>query len=269
MQPLDTSIICPLNDAESFTILRIAKSLGYEARVSVQNSWFCPLDREPPYTFLNLRENVIIVEMPGPQQEELLRQEHDVIVIDHHDYASLDLHRDHSKSSLEQFAFLAGYRLSREDTAVAVNDQRYIYGLIEEGFSCEEIRRVRRLDLFLQGYVEADFHTSEEDIQNKTTFANGVTLYHSSLREKFSYLLDLHVLERDGKRSNVVIIGPACDDKGTYIYFSGDTDLVERLKLLGGYSKKSSPAYGLWGGFERGRESVDLAKALDIIRMYS
>lgn len=269
MQPLDTSIICPLNDAESFTILRIAKNLGYEARVSVQNSWFCPLDSEPPYTFLNLRKNVIIVEMPGPQQEELLRQEHDVIVIDHHDYTSLDLHRDHSKSSLEQFAFLAGYRLSREDMAVAVNDQRYIYGLIEEGFSREEIRRVRQLDLLLQGYTEGDFHASEADTQKKTTFVNGVTLYHSSLQEKFSYLLDLHVLGCDGRRSNIAITGPARDDKGMYIYFSGDIGFVEQLKSLGGYSKQSTPSYGLWGGFERGRERVDLMKALDIIRMPS
>ncbi|HLD71471.1 MAG TPA: hypothetical protein VI873_02565 [Candidatus Peribacteraceae bacterium] len=266
MQPQDATIICPLNDAESFTILCIAKRLGYESRISVQNTWLCPLDREPPHTFINLKKTAVIIEMPGKEQEDLLRKHHDLLIIDHHDYSSLRLHRDHPESSLQQFAGLVGHALSRDEMAIAINDQRYIYGLAEAGYSRDEINRVRRLDLLLQGYTDEDFLVSEKDLRSEEKFKNGVTHYRSSLQEKFSCLLDLHVLENDCGRSDVVITGPADATKGKYIYFSGRIGIVERLKHLGGYSKRSAPQYGFWGGFESGIEKVDLAKAMDIIR---
>lgn len=265
MNPSDTTVVCPLNDAESFTIVRIAKRLGYETRVSVQNDWFCPLDREPEHTFQNLKQEVIIIEMPGSEREQLLRRDHVLHIVDHHDYASLGLHRDNALSSLEQFALLVGYSLTRDERGIALNDQKYIYGLAEEGYAKEEIGEIRRLDLLLQGYTDEDFRQSDSDVANGEIQVNGVTLYRSSLIEKFSYLLDLHVLKNDCRVSDVAITGKAKDAKGTYIFFSGKMATINQLKTVGGYSKQSTPEYGFWGGFEHGIEKVDLKQAMDMI----
>ncbi len=265
MDTKDTTVICPLNDAESFTIIRIAKRLGYETRVSAQNDWFCPLDREPEHTFHDLKQQVIIIEMPGPNRETILLQDHVLHIVDHHDYASLNLHRDNPQSSLQQFAALIRYSLTRDETAIAINDQRYIYGLADAGYGKAEIQEIRKLDLLLQGYTDEDFRVTNDDAEHGEKLTSGVTMYRSSLVEKFSYLLDLHVLANDCKFSNVVITGTAKNTKGTYIFFSGDMNIIERLKTLGGYSKQSTPEYGLWGGFKQGIEKVDLDRAMDMI----
>ena len=52
----NTSIICPKNDGESYTIANIALSKNYNLRISYQKTWFCPLNKEPDQTFQNLKE---------------------------------------------------------------------------------------------------------------------------------------------------------------------------------------------------------------------
>lgn len=262
----NTTIICPLNDAESFTIIKIAKRLGFETRVSLQNSWFCPLNREPNATFHESKENLIIVEMPGPENEAILSKKHRLFIVDHHHYASLGLNRDNPKSSIEQFAKLIGYTLSREELGIAINDQKYIYGLVEAGYSQEEIKEIRKLDLSLQGFSSEDFQLSEADFHSQEQLGNDLYIYKSSTIEKFSYLLDLHVLSKNCQFSNVIILGKANEQKGDYIYFSGKMEIINILKDLGGFSKQSSEQYGLWGGFERGVEQVDIMRALEIIK---
>jgi len=266
MDIADTTLICPQNDAESFTIIDVAKRLGYETRISAQHDWFCPLDREPEQTFHDLKPHVITVEMPGLKREKSLQREHFMHIIDHHDYASLHIHRDHPKSSLEQFADLTGYELNREEMGIAINDQKYIYGLVAAGYTPDEIQNIRKLDLQMQGYTDEDFRISEEDAKNGEMLSDDATWYRSSLVERFSYLLDLHVLQNDCQFSDVAVTGKAKDQKGTYIFFSGGIELIRRLRALGGYSKQSNEQYGLWGGFENGIEQVNLAQAMDMIR---
>lgn len=266
MDIADTTLICPQNDAESFTIIDVAKRLGYETRVSAQKDWFCPLDQEPEATFRGLKPHVVIVEMPGLKREKSLQREHIMHIIDHHDYASLGIHRDNPKSSLEQFADLTGYRLNREEIGIAINDQKYIYGLAAAGYTLDEIQTIRRFDLQIQGYTDEDFRISEEDATHGERLTEDLTWYRSSLVEKFSYLLDMHVLKNNCQFSAVVVTGKAKGQKGTYIFFSGRMDLIKRLKALGGYSKQSTDEYGLWGGFEHGIEQVNIAKAMDTIR---
>lgn len=259
----ETTLICPENDAESATIIRIAHRLGLDVRVSKQRTWFCPLDKEPRRTFRRLRPIVVIVEMPGPTREAELQETHDLRIIDHHGYPSLGFSRERSESSLEQFAALVGYVLTRDERAVAVNDQRYIYGLQDAGFTPEEIARVRRFDLQLQGYSAEEFAANERDAASGVTTPNGTTCYLSSI-PKYSHLVDLHVLRCGGERSNVLIRGQTRDQRGQFLFFSGDIRLLRQLKTLGGYSKESTRSYGLWGGYERGAEAVDLRAAIEI-----
>lgn len=260
----DFSVICPCNDAESYTVVQIARRLHLDIRVSPQRTWFCPLDREPPATFRDLRRRIIIVEMPGPSKEEELRALHEIFIVDHHDYPSLGYTRENERSSLEQFAQLVGYQLTREEQAVAINDQLYIYGLVDAGFSKEEIVRVRTLDLTMQGYTDAMLTANEADLETRVILPTGITRYRSSL-PKFAYLIDLHVLRNDCRRSNIVVTGSTGDNRGAFMYFSGDQRIINRLKNLGGFSKKSAASYGLWGGYEFGAERVDLLRADDML----
>lgn len=264
----NTSVLCPLNDAESFTIVKIAKRLAFDTRVSGQNSWFCPLNTEPLHTFQSLKENVILVEMPGEKEEKQLEKEHNIFIVDHHDYPSIGIKRDNPESSLEQFAVLVGYNLTKAEQAVAVNDQRYIYGLNEAGYSKKEIRDVRKLDLALQGYTDEEFTALEKNLGTRKILKNGTYVYESSVVQKYTYLLDLHVLHMDCQFSNVLVRGQGDNDKGEFLFFSGDNALITELKKLGGFSKRSCEKYGLWGGYEAGVEKVDIRKAFDIIENF-
>lgn len=94
----NTTLICPKNDLESQTIVNIAIKLGMDVRVSEQG-WGALLGMEPSEVFQNLKENLIVVEMPDPVKEEMLRKIGcNVISIDHHTYLhkGQHLHRSHS-----------------------------------------------------------------------------------------------------------------------------------------------------------------------------
>ncbi|PKL36937.1 hypothetical protein CVV38_03560 [Candidatus Peregrinibacteria bacterium HGW-Peregrinibacteria-1] len=261
----DTSIICPKNDGESYTIGDIALSRGFDFRVSKQQIWFTPLDREPEETFRDLKKNVIIIEMPSLEKErELELAGHVLYIVDHHDYPAFHLKRDNDRSSLEQFAELIGYELSRKERGIAINDQLYIYGLFENDYSKEEIDDIRRFDLECQGYTKEEFDSAILDLKTKSEIADNTFMYRSST-PRVTYLCDLHVMENEGKFSNILIRGDTFKENGGYLFFSGKMSVIERLRDLGGYSKKSNSEYGLWGGYEFGDEKVSFAEAFSII----
>ena len=269
IQPSNTTVLCPLNDAESFTIVKIAKRLGFETRISTQNSWFCSLEKEPDHFFSHLKKNVITIEMPGVAREQNLSLNHNVIIIDHHGYPSLKLERENALSSIEQFADMIEYTLDRAEQAVAINDQKYIYGLIDAGYSQQEINEVRKLDLSLQGYTDKEFEILKNDFNSPQISKNGVYTYHSSVKDKFSYLVDLHISSQKNAFSNVIILGKSESPKEEFIFFSGALSVIKKLKKIGGYSKESTPDYGIWGGFKAGIEKVPIKKTIDIILKHS
>jgi len=100
----NTTLICPKNDLESQAIVNIAMKLGMDVRASEQG-WGARLGMEPNEVFQNLKENLIVVEMPDPDREEMLRKIGcNVIWIDHHTYLHKGkrLDRSHGLSRLEQ-----------------------------------------------------------------------------------------------------------------------------------------------------------------------
>lgn len=264
LSPLSITFICPYNDAESATIVDILRKNNFDVRISKQESWFCPLGKEPEGTFEVLKENIVIVEMPGVEREEELARNHRVIIVDHHGYPSLGLNRENSKSSLEQVAELIEYELNRWEKGISINDQEYIYGLVKNGYSEAEIREIRALDLEMQGYSPEEFRINEEDQRDFNFYEPDIYHYRSRLA-KYSFLIDLHVIKQRGLFSNVVVTGVADEKRGEFIFFSGDMAKIGELKKLGGYSKQSNEEYGLWGGYERGKERVDLGRAMRII----
>lgn len=267
MKPINlnnTSFICPRNDAESATIIDVLKRHNFDVRISRQKTWFCPLDKEPNETFDNLKENVVIVELPGLKSEEKLAKSHKVIIVDHHGYPSLGINRENPKSSIEQIADLIGYELDHFERGVSINDQEYIYGLVKNSYSEDEIKKIRALDLRMQGYTEEEFRINKEDQQNPTFYAPDIYHYETRI-PKYSFLIDLHVIQQKGRFTNIVITGFADEKKKQLIFFSGSMDRINELKKLGGYSKQSNEQYGLWGGYENGLEKVDLKRAMEII----
>lgn len=154
--PRKISLIVPDNDLESRTIINLARDeLGFDdIRISAQ-AWGATLEREPPATLENLRKEVWIVEIPGPEIEKGLQlQGHVLRIIDHHSYKGLN--RSNSLSSLEQFANACDHQMTSEERAVAINDRDYIWGLVSEGKSFDSVLSIRKNDLICQGWSTED-----------------------------------------------------------------------------------------------------------------
>jgi len=135
-----TVLICPRNDEEALMILKLAEKLELAVIVSKQPHG-AKLDRERDLldrirSIALEAKHVVIVEIPGPEAEEVLRSAGlDVSIIDHHRYDGLD--RMKQESSLEQFRAM-----------FEIDDDR----LVEWGFDAAMVRSVGVID---RGFVWA------------------------------------------------------------------------------------------------------------------
>ncbi len=144
----EITLICPCNDGEAKTIIDIAKKLRIDTRISRQG-WGAKIEEEPSNNLKELKKIIVIIEMPSLNFEKKLREKgHFVKIIDHHKYNDLD--RTNKLSSLEQFAKLLNFKLSRWQKGIAFNDRGYIYLLKGEKYSLKEIIKIREFDLKTQ-----------------------------------------------------------------------------------------------------------------------
>ena len=243
----NTTIICPCNDGESRLIIDIAKKLSFDIRISKQG-WGAVLSQEPDGTFANVKKHVIIVEIPCVQKEkELKAKGHSLFVIDHHKYQDID--RSYSVSSLEQFACLISYTLDRWEMGVALNDRGYIYALKENGYSGEEILKIRQFDLESQGYKPEYFEILKKDYLKG--YNSGQDLYVVETNcEKISYLSDLHFLENEKRKSRMDLVVFTVDsgEKIKEVNFYGSPVRAKSLqKKFGGYSGGDEKVSMFWG----------------------
>ncbi|MBV1879146.1 MAG: hypothetical protein KUG79_16005 [Pseudomonadales bacterium] len=155
------SLICPNNDLESQTILRIAKD--YELHI-IQHPglWGAKLDLGViDFAQAELQTDLIIVELPNPiAEQQLIKKGHRLHIIDHHQYGDLD--RASTLSSLEQFAKLMGHTLSQKEWYVAINDRSYIPGLFKAGCSFEEMLNIRSEERQILGVDSSLFNEAQE-----------------------------------------------------------------------------------------------------------
>ena len=134
-------------------ILKLAKAIDLPVVISDQPHG-AKLHREPNLSMRinradELVKKVVIVEIPGVEEEEKLRaQGFEVVIIDHHRYDDLD--RMQSKSSLEQFRELFGLdnqavlKLGFDPivvNAVGLIDRGFIWELAKEGWPQAEIEQ--------------------------------------------------------------------------------------------------------------------------------
>lgn len=201
----DVTVVAPCNDGESRTIVDICCRLGVDCRVSKQ-PWGATLDLEPESNLSNLRPIVIVVEMPSPEKETALeRAGHHVVVVDHHSYPRLGLDRSQPLSSLEQVADHLGYELNRWEKGVAINDREYIFGLVDAGYSIEEVQNLRRYDLESQGVPTEKIETVKAALK-VAPVKKGITI----LRLDFvnaGFAQDFLVMESPNTVRDLLILG--------------------------------------------------------------
>ena len=172
----DILVILPQNDPESLVIGELCGAFGIT----------CLLSAQPHGAYLGAEPDIVrrikitkatvsvlvIIEIPGIKEEEMLRnQGYQVDIIDHHRYDGLD--RMHTKSSLEQF--LEYFAISDEDLArrgfspllvrgVGVIDRAFVWGLMTEEYTQEERNQI--IDYY-QGYslkLEGEGRKEQEEI---------------------------------------------------------------------------------------------------------
>lgn len=247
IQNTNTTIICPCNDGESRLIIDIAKKLSFDVRISKQG-WGAVLSQEPDGTFADLKKNVIIIEMPGVQKEKELKDKgHSLFVIDHHKYQDMD--RSYPVSSLEQFACLISYHLNRWEMGIALNDRGYIPALRKNGYSEEEILKIRQFDLEAQGSKPEYFETLKKDYLKGYNSGQNLYVVETSC-EKISYLSDLHFFENEKRKSrmDLVVFVTGSGKKIKEINFYGSPVRAKALqKKFGGYSGGDEKVSMFWG----------------------
>lgn len=245
----DITIICPNNDGESKMIIKIANRLKMDVRVSTQ-SWGSTLDKEPKENLKDLKNNLVIIEMPNPRVEkELSNEGYNVVLIDHHKMYGLD--RTNSKSSLEQFAELLGYTLNKFERGIAINDRGYIYSLLDEGYTMGEIIKIREYDLQAQAVSQGinwNFIKKVSfDAEMKKKMVNGI--YITYIPTTFNmYLLDLVMFQNPTQITNLVIISTSSDGVIPLVQFFGNKDIVNTLyAIFGGFMGGGRNDSGFWG----------------------
>ncbi len=262
LNPFQSSLLTPHNDGESVVIIEIARRLGLDVRVSEQ-PWGATLDKEPAESFINAKENVIIAEIPGIKKEADLAQHHTLFIIDHHKYDDLD--RTNPKSSLEQFAKLFGHTLNRWESGVALNDRGYIPALEANGYTQQEIEKLRRFDLTAQGYRESDFQALQKEYNGGRVIGDSWYVVETK-RVKTSYISDLHFWTNraNGVERKLLILSQADDGKVHKASFSGTPAVARELfRRLGGYCG-GDEAKSMYWGIEFAKH-VGTKEALDTI----
>lgn len=128
------TLIISCNDREAHEIQRLAVTSRF-AHVDLGLAWGGLLDPSDPNLVLDrLGRVVVLVEVPSPDFERLLRDSGRVVhIIDHHLYitpAGEVLDRRSPRSSLEQFAALCGISLDPTQRLIAANDRGFWLALI-------------------------------------------------------------------------------------------------------------------------------------------
>lgn len=266
--PSSTSIICPLNDGEAVTIVDLAKRLGCDVHVS-QQPWGATLANEPALTFVSLKPNVVIIEIPGVEKEAELERKYHLYVLDHHKYDALD--RSNLKSSLEQFAELVGYMLNRWEIGIALNDRGYIPALQQNGYTKPEIQQIREFDLKAQGYTQDDFKALEWDYTtgwiHKSRLYVVVTSQHHT-----SYLGDIHFWNDAAreKKLDLLVLKTSSENTVHDISFSGTPAFAKELfRRLGGFCGGDKDVAMYWGKQLKGETPKDNALQLIDTALFS
>jgi len=240
-------LICPDNDPEARMIFLLAERMGmailrssqlHGATLSQEKDLLDRIERTE-------KAEVWIVEMPGPEIEQTLRDKgFHVHVIDHHAYGELDratdsVSHERKRSSLEQF--IAEADITDEELCewgyspkivkgIGILDDRFGQGLRDEGYSQEEITRVvdagTKFSREMNPVFDEIAKAAEED-WNRREIWNGYIVIRSS------YFRDVrgaiaHLTLREGMDTFPLVIS-SCGGKKIFVQ-NVDPAIVKRLQ---------------------------------------
>lgn len=256
-------LLIPQNDAEAVQIIRIAKKLGIQTIVSDQPHG-ARLEHESDVVE-RLRETgkdeVVIVEIPGPEAEEQLRSVgFTVRVIDHHRYEKLDRMSDPETSeplpsSLEQFLEL--FQISDEELmghgfdarlvqGVGAMDRGFIWALKRDGFSEDEVKQVsryvRELSKEARGdeMMELNEEAAKHAWEGRKQLGEFVWVNSDEPKAEIRPSVSLMAVEQFGKPTPMIITSRG----GLLIYVQETPKALELFKKFGGFTFGQDTCWG-------------------------
>ncbi|MBI1908391.1 hypothetical protein HYS28_03170 [Candidatus Uhrbacteria bacterium] len=264
----DFVLLTPKNDEESLMIVRIAEAAKIPMVVSAQPHG-AKLEREPAVLDRLRKANpaarrVVIVEIPGPETEGVLREAgYDVAVIDHHRYTELDRMTD--KSSLEQFLEMFGIDEAMLATlgfdpvlvrGVGIIDRGFLWALRNEIPDVETRKRIRDFyrSLALElGKDRARIEEAAQEAWEHREVRDGVVIVRTdrndvSIRDAVSFLIaDAY----DAPPQSIVV-------EGTRRLFVQESDHAAALfQEYGGFTFGRDRCWGIQGTPEKPLPAVD------------
>lgn len=253
----DSVLICPKNDEESLMILKVAEKFGLKTVVSDQPHG-AKLAREKDLVARVQETNsnadtLVIIELPGPEKEQELRDlGYEVVIIDHHTYDDLDRMKD--RSSLEQFleiydiddTLLKAFGFDPKMVeAVAAIDRGFLWELDRLDWSEADKARARKFYRSLTMELGPERRAKEEEAargawENREQ-KDGYLVIRAeqedvSIRDALSFI----VAEKIGEPTPTII------KQGTRRIYVQETDRVEKLKeAFGGFTFGQNRCWGL------------------------
>ncbi len=258
-----TVLLVPENDAEAIQIIDLAKALGIELVVSAQphGARLENEDNLQERLLITLKSDVVVVEMPGPEEEARLRRAgFNLMVIDHHRYDDLDRMTDPETreplpSSLEQF--LIAFDVTDEEIKAAGFDPRlvrgvgamdrgFLWALKRDGYSQEEIKEVSRYVRDLSRRARGDEKTELNEAasarawERRTQVGEYVIVTSDEPGAEIRPVVSLMAAEAFGKPTPMIITSRG----GLLIYVQESPKALELFKTFGGFTFGQDTCWG-------------------------
>ncbi|MFH1315665.1 MAG: hypothetical protein ABIH67_04715 [Candidatus Uhrbacteria bacterium] len=249
----NTLLIVPVNDEEAYTIAELGDAIKMQVHRSKQPHGARLEDESGVLDLVKKSDcsTVIVVEMPGPEIEEQIRNlGKELIIIDHHRYTDLDRAHDSEghvlPSSLEQFLNLVelsdqelddlGYN-AKMVRATGLWDEGYIWALIENGYSTKEIEQFEEHKEIIENKLGLPTETEESRQAAERAWKdrqewNGFQIMHSADDQAHIRSLVSRMAAKHYKKRTPVIIS---ERAGKRIYVQESDRAVDLYKEFGGF----------------------------------
>ena len=258
-----TVLVVPENDAEAMQIIDIAKALGMELLISAQphGARLEHEDNLEERLRQTLKSDVVVVEMPGPDEETRLRKAgFNLMIIDHHRYDEVNRMTDPETgeplpSSLEQF--LIAFDVVDEELkqqgfdprmvrGVGAMDRGFLWALQRDGYSEMEIkevsRYVRELSRRARGDAKTELNekTSAEAWEHRQQIGEYTLVTSDVPGAEIRPVVSLMAAEQFGKPTPMIITSRG----GLLIYVQETPKAIELFKKFGGFTFGQDTCWG-------------------------
>ena len=253
MKNKNTVLIVPPNDQEAVMIVKLAEKLGLPMIQSRQHHG-ASLDKGKdvvPMLKKSDYQKVVIVEMPGLQTEQEIKDlGMEVVIIDHHHYTDLDRATDPKTgkmlpSSLEQF--LKYFKINNAKLkkwgfdpklvrGVGIMDRGFVWALEREGYNSSEVKKMIRYWRSLTPHINPRTEERKENAARRAwerrkkwdKFFVVTTSVNIQLRPRLS----LFIAEEIGKPTPLILI-----EHGRGLVYVQESEYAEALfEAFGGFT---------------------------------